>query len=151
MPDSRAVGLRGRENHLRSDEHRGVQGRFVALQPHPSLSARPSRFQTAKRMRKGTTLRRILGELLALMSVFFRCRFYFISSRTPAWESELGMTIKRSTLCPVKCNRNSSATLPESGTKPRNRLQGISGHRKDAGSEVASGLHPRVSPLCTRR
>jgi hypothetical protein len=47
----------------------------------------------------------ILGELLALMSVFFRCRFYFISSRLPARNPSLGMTIKREyPFLRMKCN-----------------------------------------------
>ena len=37
----------------------------------------------------------ILGELLALMSVFFRCRLYFISSRLLPGNPSLAMTIKR--------------------------------------------------------
>ncbi|HJY88381.1 MAG TPA: hypothetical protein VKE24_16220 [Candidatus Acidoferrales bacterium] len=37
----------------------------------------------------------ILGELLALMSLFFRCRLYFISSRLLPGNPSLGMTIKR--------------------------------------------------------
>src|SRR6266404_9565643 len=36
----------------------------------------------------------VLGELLALMSVFFRCRFYLISTRLPPANPRLGMTIK---------------------------------------------------------
>jgi hypothetical protein len=47
----------------------------------------------------------ILGELLALMSVFFRCRFYFISSRLLPGNPSLGMTIKREyPFLRVKCN-----------------------------------------------
>ncbi len=38
----------------------------------------------------------ILGELLALMSLFFRCRLYFISSSLLPGNPSLGMTIKRS-------------------------------------------------------
>ena len=36
----------------------------------------------------------ILGELMALMSLFFRCRFYLISSRLVPESPMLGMTIK---------------------------------------------------------
>ena len=47
----------------------------------------------------------ILGELLALMSVFFRCRFYFISSRLSPGNPTRGMTIKREyPFVRVKCN-----------------------------------------------
>src|SRR5260370_27895651 len=47
----------------------------------------------------------ILGELLALMSVFFRCRFYFISSRLLPGYPTLGMTIKKEyPFFRVKCN-----------------------------------------------
>jgi len=47
----------------------------------------------------------ILGELLALMSLFFRCRFYFISSRLLPGNPSLGMTIKREyPFVRVKCN-----------------------------------------------
>jgi hypothetical protein len=47
----------------------------------------------------------ILGELLALMSLFFRCRFYFISSRPLPGNPRLGMTIKREyPFVRVRCN-----------------------------------------------
>ena len=47
----------------------------------------------------------ILGELLALMSVFFRCRLYFISSRLRPGNPSLGMTIKREyPFLRVRCN-----------------------------------------------
>jgi hypothetical protein len=47
----------------------------------------------------------LLGELLALMSVFFRCRLYFISSRLQPGDPSLGMTIKREyPFLRVKCN-----------------------------------------------
>jgi hypothetical protein len=47
----------------------------------------------------------ILGELLALMSLFFRCRFYFISSRLLPGNPGQGMTIKREyPFVRVKCN-----------------------------------------------
>ena len=47
----------------------------------------------------------ILGELLALMSLFFRCRFYFISSRLLPGNPSVGMTIKREyPFLRVKCN-----------------------------------------------
>lgn len=37
----------------------------------------------------------ILGELLALMSMFFRCRFYLISSRLLPENPTQGMTLKK--------------------------------------------------------
>lgn len=47
----------------------------------------------------------ILGELLALMSVFFRCRFYFISSRLLPRNPALGMTLKKEyPFLRVRCN-----------------------------------------------
>lgn len=47
----------------------------------------------------------ILGEMLALMSLFFRCRFHFISSRLLPGNPRLGMTIKREyPFVRVKCN-----------------------------------------------
>jgi hypothetical protein len=47
----------------------------------------------------------ILGELLALMSLFFRCRFYLISSRLLPGNPSLGMTIKKEyPFVRVKCN-----------------------------------------------
>lgn len=47
----------------------------------------------------------IVGELLALMSLFFRCRFYFISSSLRPENPSLGMTIKREyPFLRVKCN-----------------------------------------------
>jgi hypothetical protein len=36
-----------------------------------------------------------LGELVALMSLFFRCRFYLFSSRHPPGDPRMGMTLKR--------------------------------------------------------
>jgi len=47
----------------------------------------------------------ILGELLALMSLFFRCRFFLISSRLLPGTPNLGMTIKKEyPLVRVRCN-----------------------------------------------
>jgi len=47
----------------------------------------------------------IIGELLALMSLFFRCRFYLISSRLLPGNPSLGMTIKKEyPFVRVKCN-----------------------------------------------
>jgi hypothetical protein len=47
----------------------------------------------------------ILGEILALMSLFFRCRFYLISSRLLPGNPSLGMTIKREyPFVRIKCN-----------------------------------------------
>jgi len=47
----------------------------------------------------------ILGELLALMSLFSRCRFYFISSRLLPGNPSLDMTIKREyPFLRVNCN-----------------------------------------------
>jgi len=37
----------------------------------------------------------VIGELLALMSLFFRCRFYLISSRLLPGNPTLGMTLKK--------------------------------------------------------
>jgi gamma-glutamylcyclotransferase (GGCT)/AIG2-like uncharacterized protein YtfP len=47
----------------------------------------------------------VLGELLALMSLFFRCRFYLISSRLPPGNPRQGMTIKKEyPFVRVRCN-----------------------------------------------
>jgi hypothetical protein len=47
----------------------------------------------------------VLGELLALMSLFFRCRFYLISSRLLPGNSTQGMTIKTEyPFLRVRCN-----------------------------------------------
>ncbi|MGP8252935.1 MAG: hypothetical protein ACLQHF_12945 [Terracidiphilus sp.] len=46
-----------------------------------------------------------LGEMVALMSLFFRCRFYLISSRHPPGDPRMGMTLKREyRFVRVKCN-----------------------------------------------
>jgi len=46
-----------------------------------------------------------LGELVALMSLFFRCRFYLISSRHLPGDPRMGMTLKREyPFVRVKCN-----------------------------------------------
>ncbi len=46
-----------------------------------------------------------LGELVALMSLFFRCRLYLISSRHLPGDSRTGMTLKREyPFVRVKCN-----------------------------------------------
>ena len=60
----------------------------------------------------------ILGELLALMSLFFRCRFYFISSRLLPGNPSMGMTIKREyPFVRVKCNPGIHPPLFESHNK----------------------------------
>jgi hypothetical protein len=47
----------------------------------------------------------ILGELLALLSLFFRCRFYLISSRLSPGDPRSGMTIKtKYPLVRIDCN-----------------------------------------------
>lgn len=47
----------------------------------------------------------VLGEILALMSLFFRCRFYLVSSRLQPSNPRLGMTIKQEyPFIRVKCN-----------------------------------------------
>ncbi len=47
----------------------------------------------------------VLGELLALMSLFFRCRFYLISSRLQPGNPRMGMTITQDyPFIRVKCN-----------------------------------------------
>jgi hypothetical protein len=46
-----------------------------------------------------------LGELVALMSLFFRCRFYLISSRHLPGDPRMGMTLRREyPFVRVKCN-----------------------------------------------
>lgn len=46
-----------------------------------------------------------VGELLALMSLFFRCRFYLISSRHLPGDARMGMTLKREyPFVRVQCN-----------------------------------------------
>ena len=46
-----------------------------------------------------------LGEMMALMSLFFRCRFYLISSRHLPDDPRMGMTLKREyPFVRVKCN-----------------------------------------------
>jgi hypothetical protein len=47
----------------------------------------------------------ILGELLALLSFFFRCRFYLISSRLPPENPRAGMTIKVDRTKPLRGRR----------------------------------------------
>jgi hypothetical protein len=60
----------------------------------------------------------ILGELLALMSVFFRCRFYFISSQLLPGNPRLGMTIKREyPFIRVRCNQGIHPPLFENPHK----------------------------------
>lgn len=60
----------------------------------------------------------ILGELLALMSLFFRCRFYFISSRVLPGNPGLSMTIKTEyPFVRVKCNPGIHPPLFESHNK----------------------------------
>lgn len=60
----------------------------------------------------------ILGELLALMSLFFRCRFYFISSRLLPGNPTSGLTIKREyPFVRVKCNPAIHPPLFESPDK----------------------------------
>ena len=47
----------------------------------------------------------VIGELLALMSLFFRCRFYLISNRLLPGNPTQGMTLKKEdTFNRVKCN-----------------------------------------------
>src|ERR1700743_1638343 len=47
----------------------------------------------------------VAGEILALMSLFFRCRFYLISSRLSPENPSLGMTLKREhPFIRLKCN-----------------------------------------------
>jgi hypothetical protein len=59
-----------------------------------------------------------LGELLALMSLFFRCRFYLISSRHPPGDPRTGMTIKTEhPFVRVKCNPAIHPPLFESSNK----------------------------------
>jgi hypothetical protein len=60
----------------------------------------------------------VLGELLALMSVFFRCRFYLISSRLLPENPVLGMTIKQEyPFVRVKCNSGIHPALFEDRNK----------------------------------
>ncbi|MBZ5657787.1 MAG: hypothetical protein LAO56_21195 [Acidobacteriia bacterium] len=60
----------------------------------------------------------ILGELLALMSLFFRCRVYFISSRLLPGNPSLGMAIKREyPFLRVKCNPGIHPPLFQSPTE----------------------------------
>ena len=59
-----------------------------------------------------------LGELLALLSLFFRCRFYFISSRLLPGNPRLGMTITREyPFVRIKCNPGIHPPLFESPNK----------------------------------
>jgi hypothetical protein len=68
----------------------------------------------------------ILGELLALLSVFFRCRFYLISSRLPPSDARLGMTIKTEyPFLRVRCNPGIHPPVFESANK--NLAVGFSG------------------------
>jgi gamma-glutamylcyclotransferase len=79
----------------------------------------------------------ILGEVLALMSVFFRCRLYFISSRLLPGNPSRGMTIKREyPFVRVKCN---PAIHPPLFQNPRTNL----------GDEFTDFLH-RVKTLDRR-
>jgi hypothetical protein len=60
----------------------------------------------------------VLGELLALMSRFSRCRFYLISSRLPPGNPSLGMTIKQEyPFVRVRCNPGIHPPLFESRNK----------------------------------
>jgi hypothetical protein len=59
-----------------------------------------------------------LGELLALMSLFFRCRFYLISSRHLPGNPRMGLTIKTEhPFVRVKCNPAIHPPLFESPNK----------------------------------
>ncbi|SRR5216684_2576782 len=60
----------------------------------------------------------ILGELLALMSVFYRCRFYLISSRLRPDNPGQGMTIKKEyPFVRVRCNPGIHPPIFQSGNK----------------------------------
>jgi gamma-glutamylcyclotransferase (GGCT)/AIG2-like uncharacterized protein YtfP len=60
----------------------------------------------------------VLGELLALMSVFFRCRFYLISSRLLPGNPTQGMTIKKEyPFIRAKCNTGIHPPLFEDRNK----------------------------------
>jgi hypothetical protein len=60
----------------------------------------------------------IVGELQALMSLFFRCRFYLISNRFLPGDPRMGMTIKREhPFLRVKCNPAIHPPLFESPNK----------------------------------
>jgi gamma-glutamylcyclotransferase len=58
----------------------------------------------------------VAGELAALMSVFFRCRFYLISSRLSLENPRLGMTLKREhPFIRFKCNPALHAPIFQNG------------------------------------
>jgi len=60
----------------------------------------------------------ILGELLALLSVFFRCRFFLISSRLVADNARQGMTLKTEyPFLRVKCDPGIHPPLFQAGNK----------------------------------
>ena len=60
----------------------------------------------------------ILGELLALLSVFFRCRFYLISSRLRPANPRQGMTLKTEyPFLRVRCNPGIHPPVFESANK----------------------------------
>ena len=60
----------------------------------------------------------ILGELLALLSVFFRCRFFLISSRMVPDNARQGMTLKTEyPFLRVKCNPDIHPPLFGAGNK----------------------------------
>jgi hypothetical protein len=68
----------------------------------------------------------ILGELRALLSVFFRCRFHLLSSSLRPSDARLGMTIKTDyPFIRVRCNPGIHPPVFESANK--NLAEGFSG------------------------
>jgi hypothetical protein len=68
----------------------------------------------------------ILGELRALLSVFFRCRFYLLSSSMRPTDARLGVTIKTDyPFIRVRCNPGIHPPVFESANK--NLAEGFSG------------------------
>jgi len=82
-----------------------VQGRFVALQLILHYPRGPHDFNRQADEEGYYFKDGILGEAAGLMSVFFRCRLYFISSNFCLEIRGLGMTIKTEyPFVRVKCN-----------------------------------------------
>ncbi|HZL68865.1 MAG TPA: hypothetical protein VFC29_16210 [Candidatus Limnocylindrales bacterium] len=88
----------------------------------------------------------IVGELLALMSLFYRCRFYLMSSRVPPRDPRRSATLKSEHLpVRVRCETAVHPPLFESGNK--NLAVGFADFL-DAIRGTDSNLHQRFILAC---
>src|ERR1700687_4260406 len=88
----------------------------------------------------------ILGEILALMSVFFRCRFYLISSRLLPGNPSLGMTIKKEyPFVRMKCNPGIHPPLFQ---KPKDNLSSGFKEFLDTVKSLDRNLHQDFALAC---